>query len=49
MCVILYVIELCLNFFNGYIKTPIPALVDFNSKIKTNQNKQQYFTDNHYL
>jgi len=30
------------------LKAPIPVLWILNPKIKTNQNKQQYFTDNHY-
>jgi len=30
------------------LKAPsIPVLVNLIPKIKTNQNKQQYFTDNH--
>jgi len=29
-------------------KASFPPMVDFNSRNKTNKNKQQYFTDNYY-
>jgi len=40
--------QVYINLNYMYVKAPISALVDFDSKIKTNHNKQHFFQDNHY-
>jgi len=43
-CLTIYLLKLQMCF----LKAPIPVLVNLIPKIKTNKNKQNYFTDYHY-